>query len=130
MIGGRPEIVKLLVQQGADVNHVNKEGKTALTYAILDKNMDNVRCLVTNGSKLRGLNSRMTPPLVAACLVANFRIVKYLVDENADINCKDGDGRTPHSLVKNLDNAQIAKFLVAKGAKTCRCKGGGRCRCK
>jgi ankyrin repeat protein len=41
--------VRLLVDGGVDLNAVDKDGKTALMYALRDGNMEVVRLLVDGG---------------------------------------------------------------------------------
>ena len=50
-IGDKPEIVKLLLAHGADVNHHNKAGQTALSLAIKHNYNDLIVLLKAAGAK-------------------------------------------------------------------------------
>lgn len=43
--------VKLLLQKGADVNHIDKNNKTALVYATVERHSDIVTMLINSNNK-------------------------------------------------------------------------------
>lgn len=43
-------------------------------------------------------------------------IIKYLVDNSADINAKADDGQTPMHIASFYDHEEVVKFLILKGA--------------
>lgn len=71
---GHLQIIKALVHKGYDVNRVNKEGATAIFYALFSDNDPNAKCL------------------------------EYLLLHNANVNIRDANGLTPlHlSIMHNL----------------------------
>jgi hypothetical protein len=52
-----------------------------------------------------------------ACMRANWDIVRYLVENGADLNVKGGDGGTAINWAVHHDNVEIIKLLIDKGAK-------------
>ena len=83
----RLEIVKYLVEKGADVNKTHsRNGYTPLHFA-------------TNTSSEFA-----------------FRIVQYLVKKGADVNIKAGvDGPTPLDLASRIKSFDVVKYLVEEG---------------
>uniref|UniRef100_A0A8B9GS57 Protein phosphatase 1, regulatory subunit 12C n=1 Tax=Astyanax mexicanus TaxID=7994 RepID=A0A8B9GS57_ASTMX len=64
--GDREEVAELL-RQGADINHANVDGLTALHQACIDENAEMVQFLVESGSDVnRGDNEGWTPLHAAA----------------------------------------------------------------
>ena len=45
-----------------------------------------------------------------------LKYVKYFASQGADVNVRDGSGRTPLYLAASIDHLEIVKFLVSKGA--------------
>uniref|UniRef100_A0A3B3Z7R7 Uncharacterized protein n=2 Tax=Periophthalmus magnuspinnatus TaxID=409849 RepID=A0A3B3Z7R7_9GOBI len=73
--GDREEVAALL-RQGADINHANIDGLTALHQACIDENAEMVQFLVESGSDVnRGDNEGWTP-LHAAASCGFVQIVK------------------------------------------------------
>jgi ankyrin repeat protein len=90
---GSVDAMKLLLDQGAEVNAQNAFGSTALIWAAAD--IDKVRLLVERGANvnLTGKTGR-TPLFVAAMSDGSAPIVKLLVSKGADLKAKDAFGNT------------------------------------
>jgi ankyrin repeat protein len=48
-------------------------------------------------------------------------MVKFLVDNNADINAQDNEGWTPLHAAVSVGNLDVAKYLISKGASLSMC---------
>ncbi len=83
-----PESVTYLIQQGADVNHKNVHGQTAL-HLICEK---------------------------GASTDFDAKFVTYFLEKGADINAKDKNGKTPLLTAIKEGNTEIALCLINKGA--------------
>ncbi|KAA8590091.1 hypothetical protein FQN60_014025 [Etheostoma spectabile] len=82
--GDREEVAALL-RQGADINHANIDGLTALHQACIDENAEMVQFLVESGSDVsRGDNEGWTP-LHAAASCGFIQIAKYLIEHGAHV---------------------------------------------
>jgi len=95
------EVVKWLVEYGESVSKIGKISYDQYTnnpYAFESKS-----------------------PLHIAMQYSNYEVVKYLVENNADVNLKDKNQCTPlhyaASSTKNNESFYIVKFLVDRGAK-------------
>lgn len=113
---GQLDIVKVLVDKGADVNARNNEyGLTPLIYAASKGHLDVVKFLVDKGADVNAREENGLTPLIMAAGLDQIDIVKILVDKGADVNAKDNKGRTPLMFAAG-GQLNIVKFLVDKGA--------------
>lgn len=119
------EIVKLLVESGADLNASMKDkgndSATLLFFAIDSQNIEIVKLLVDSGADINKASLRdndNVTPLYLAVDLENIEIVKFLVDSGADINASlsDNDNVTPLFLAIKSQNIEIVKLLVESGA--------------
>ena len=56
-------------------------------------------------------------PLHWAASNGSLSVVEYLVNQKANINAKDDDGKTPLRLASENKNKRIAEFLKKNGAE-------------
>jgi ankyrin repeat protein len=89
-----PEIVKMLLQSGADPSVVVRSGYTPLHIACGEKNIKVVKLLTEAGSDLsiRSTGGKWTP-LHIACNFDNLEIVKILLEAGSDPEAEDSDRR-------------------------------------
>jgi ankyrin repeat protein len=110
-VAGRNQIVKLLIEKGADLNAGNP-----LIAAAGHGHMEVIELLIANGADV---NAKANDQLggMALHMTANLghkKIVELLVAAGADVNAKMLHGMTPLHFAAN--NKGIAKFLIDKGA--------------
>lgn len=124
------EIVKLLVENGVDVNAEKEFSKETPLFLAIRKSeidyMNIMKLLIENGANVNHKNENETTPLMAAAESLNISAVKLLLENSADINAKDRFGSTALNYAngvivldttnKNKDK-QIMDFLIEKGAK-------------
>ena len=108
---GRNQIVKLLIEKGADLN-----AGTPLIFAAGEGHMEVVELLIAAGTDV---NTKANDQLggTALHITANLghkKVVELLVAAGADVNAKMLYGMTPLHFAGN--NKGIAKFLIDKGA--------------
>ncbi|HEX6043801.1 MAG TPA: ankyrin repeat domain-containing protein [Pyrinomonadaceae bacterium] len=114
---GDLEVVKVLVQRGADVNVKDKQGYTALFHAI-EAMYDDVELVLLSQPGLdpnaRGLNG--TTALLKYVWRDRKDAVDVLLKRGADVNAQDADGDAPlHGAAEN-GNVEILNLLLDKGA--------------
>ena len=73
--------------------------------------------LAGDASKLNALDEEKYTPLHWACIRGYWEVVRYLVEQGADLNMQGGDGGTPLNWAVHHDNVSIAKLMIDKGAK-------------
>ena len=59
----RPDMLAVLLKNGADVNKVGKESKSPLHYAVENRDIESVKLLKANGAKVNVKNSEGQTPL-------------------------------------------------------------------
>ena len=93
----QPEIVKALLDAGADINLPSRESMkvTPLASAAAAKQTEIARVLITNGANVNARAAGGHVPLHEASANGNVELVKLLIDSGADVNAKTDDGKTP-----------------------------------
>ena len=122
--GGKLAIVKVLVKAGADVCATYNEGATTCVMsAVHDRHTETVRYLVGLPEvDVNAANNRSCILLHAAvtrCNESHPDIVEVLIDAGADIEAKNGCGRSPLLLACEVGKLNAVKLLVEAGARVC-----------
>lgn len=111
--GDREEVAALL-RQGADINHANVDGLTALHQACIDENAEMVQFLVENGSDVnRGDNEGWTP-LHAAASCGFIQIAKYLIEHGAHVGAVNSEGELPLDVATEDAMERLLKAEIKK----------------
>ena len=125
------EIVKLLLERGADVNSNNVIGVTPLHLAVTFNNVELARLLLENGADIDRKDNyySMTPLMSAAQSVGRYddpAIVELLLDKGANISIKDKKGDTALKyawknpkveglIQRKLEKREVARFEFKSG---------------
>ncbi|XP_071261309.1 protein phosphatase 1 regulatory subunit 12A-like isoform X6 [Salvelinus alpinus] len=111
---GDREEVALLLRQGADINHANIDGLTALHQACIDENAEMVQFLVESGSDVnRGDNEGWTP-LHAAASCGFIQITKYLIEHGARVGAVNSEGELPLDVATEDAMERLLKGEIRK----------------
>ncbi|KAF5353788.1 hypothetical protein D9758_010628 [Tetrapyrgos nigripes] len=116
-------IVKVLVENGADVNAKGGHYGFALQAAALWGDLDIVKYLVERGADVNAEGGRYGFALQAAAYGGHLDIVKYLVEKGADVNAKGGEYEFALQAAAFRGKLDVVKYLVEKGADV-NAKGG------
>jgi len=129
---GNLNIVKLLVDNGADINKKNKYGDTPLTISCEKGNFDIIKYLVEKGADINLFNSTGTSPLNILCRKSSensLKIMDYLITKNEScidkidknynttknescINKIDNNYNTPLLMSCYFNNKKMIKYLI------------------
>lgn len=113
---GRDNLVQLLLNNGADANQRERNGRTALHIAAEDGYSDIVVILVDGGADVDVKVYGWIPSLLAA-KAWHCWVVDQLVENGADVNVEDYDGhRVLHWAAKH-GGTTLATFLLENGAE-------------
>lgn len=112
---GHGNIVKYLVEHGADVNQTVNVGSTPLQVS-LNKNYYNIAdYLIRNGADVNIPDITGMTALAWAAKSGDLKTVKYLVDKGADVNSKNVSSRT---VLDTTIDTKVKQYLKTVGAKT------------
>lgn len=111
------EIIKLLVNRGADVNLKNEYGVSPLHKAILLGSPEIVELLVDKGANVNDEKWYGFFPLHDAVMENNVDIVKILVHSGAKIDVFNWQNNTPLDLAFQKKNIEIVRILLAKNTE-------------
>ena len=117
-----PAAVRLLIENGADVNAVGGEFPVStLTLAVKSAkdvaNFETVKLLVAAGANVNDSGPHAGGPLRAAVSMGKLPLVNLLLDQGADPNLKPADNSNlPIWEAVKRGNVEITKMLIAKGA--------------
>ena len=135
--GRHPEIVELLIANGADVNLRSgmvvktKDGsdgeqmaqkiandRTPLDMAIFREHNEIAELLIAKGADANAKGGGGWTPLHIAAYEGHKEIAELLIAEGADVNAKDDDGDTPLDYAHRRVYTEVADLLRKHGAKT------------
>jgi ankyrin repeat protein len=82
----KKQIIKYMIEKGADVNNENEFGDTPLMYACYFSNVEIVSMLIENGAYINSVNIHNMSPLCLSFLSDNFENVKEILRNDGDIS--------------------------------------------
>ena len=106
------ETLKILIENGADIDIKGKFGQTPLFYAVSRETVSIAKILIENGADINARDKYGRTPLFES---NNQKIAQLLIDAGADVNVKDKRDRTPLFEAKNRDQ-DVAQLLINLGA--------------
>ncbi|KAM3072556.1 hypothetical protein ACMFMG_009350 [Clarireedia jacksonii] len=113
---GNIEVVRSLLDKGADISVTNKDGWTPLYIASSNGHLEVVKFLLEKDADLSiGDNIRCTP-LIAASGYGHLEIVKLLLERGADLSIATNNGWTPLNAASSHGHLEIVKLLLERGA--------------
>jgi ankyrin repeat protein len=93
---GNYEVVKLLLNRGADINEPCDNGRYCLPEAVLHKDSKMVELLLQQGAHVNASQSGHQTALMVACDGGNEALVRLLLRKGADVNLwVPGQGKHP-----------------------------------
>jgi hypothetical protein len=114
---GQAEIVRALLEKGAEVNFHLTYGATPLILAVRRDNDAIVKMLLDRGADAREKAYGEISPLQAAIEKGNAGIAQLLIEKGADVNLRAGNGFTPIELARSRKLDKIVALLQAAGAR-------------
>ncbi|MEH6626587.1 MAG: ankyrin repeat domain-containing protein [Motiliproteus sp.] len=114
------DYLKLLVENGADVNATNSDGMSAITFAAQVNSPEACKYLVSQGAKLNTVPSGEggSSPLMQALENESEELLELFIDAGADIDWQNNLGWTVLKSAVKRGNQIFLDRLLAAGAKT------------
>ena len=108
---GHVEIVKRLLEAGADPNLSDHYGWTPLLSACQAEHVEVVRLLVENGAQVDIPNALGVTALSLAAVLDNPEMVSILLSHGADPTLADEDGKTPQTQAEKWAGDAVKSLL-------------------
>ena len=110
---GNLEIVKLLVEKGVDINVENSRGTSPLDIAIINNYQDIIKYLLGQENLIYKHSY-----LINASAIGNLSLVKYFIENGADVNAKSNKrpNETPLHVAAFNGHLEVIKYLIEHGA--------------
>ena len=112
---GDINVIKYLIDHGADVNKPDKSGVFPIIDAINSGKIDAVKLLVHHGADYVLENNAYTP-LIEATAIGYLDIIKYLVNLGVSLSITNKHGVTALQAALETKNMIISKYLIKAGA--------------
>ncbi|XP_055839238.1 protein fem-1 homolog B [Episyrphus balteatus] len=114
---GHLNIVKFLVQKGADLNHKTKAHSSPLRAACYEGRLDIVRYLIEHGADVNLANTWNNTCIMIAAYKGHLLVVDTLLKKGADPNEKALCGGTALHYAAECGYLEICQLLLDHGAK-------------
>lgn len=114
--GGHAEIVRLLLENQADVNAQDEDGNTIFADAVNYGNLEIVELLLNHGANIFVEDSSGNLPLATSVSRKHSHLVPTLIASGADVNASDYTGKTPLMIAAEYGLSEMANLLLTYGA--------------
>ena len=123
----QPELIKKLIESGADINSKNDKDQTALYLASLYGDLENVKLLIAAGADVNLASKNGVTPLGVSCgnplIETNDEIeknrgeiTKALLAAGANPNFRSDDAIIDNTILHGCENVDSVRALLAAGA--------------
>ena len=109
---GDLEMVKYLMQEGADPNENYGGEGFPLILAIVNKRLEITKVLIDHGCDINFSTLNGWTPILTAIAVESLELVEVLVENGADLETLDGHGWKPLPFAVMKGNVEIVQYLM------------------
>jgi ankyrin repeat protein len=114
--GGHADVVRLLVERGADVNGLDRVKSTPLLAAASSGSSETVRALLRAGADANAKGRAKETALMVAARRGDVATIAALADGDAKIELKHDDGYTALHLAAGAALPEAVAVLISAGA--------------
>ena len=113
---GHFDMVKILIERGAEVNVENNNGETPLHYASAYGQENVAEFLISNGAELEYRSWRHgDTPAHAAAIGGHVEMVSFLDQKGARLDVLNDFGETPLHYAADFGHIKVVEYLIAEG---------------
>ncbi|MDR3285202.1 MAG: ankyrin repeat domain-containing protein [Holosporales bacterium] len=105
------EVIKVLIDAGANKNAIDPNGMTPLHYATFFGDAKTIRVLIDAGADKNARDTNGMTPLHHVAAGRHTEAVRVLIDAGADKNARDQNGRTPCDIAAEYGYEDIVRIL-------------------
>jgi len=116
-VNGHTDVIRLLLEAGANVNHRSKHKYFPLQWAVISNKEDIVRILMEYNTELNLVDDDGDATLNCIRSPTSVAIAKLLVNRGADLEIRNNQGYTPLCKAAMCNNLDVVKYLIAKKAE-------------
>ena len=113
---GQIEVVRLLLDSGADVNIRNANNDTALHFAARSGSADIIKLLLDKGSSVNLTSTQATTPLNLSPTCDSLPAARAFVEEGATLNRTNKSDLSPLMMAAYNGKLEAVRYLVERGA--------------
>jgi ankyrin repeat protein len=113
---GHVDVIRLLLEHGADVNAKANYNRTSLHFASELGHIEVMQLLLEKGADVNSTTADNKYPLVEASQAGQLKAVQVLVQHGADVNVHGVHGCTPLHRASWTGRLEVIRFLLEHGA--------------
>ncbi len=113
---GRHDLVKVLIDAGSEIDALDSDGYTALSYGMYGGALS-ARLLMEAGSDLTVISTSGDTLLHDAASAGHVNIARIILRAGVDIDTQNMYGDSPLMWAADVGESDMVKFLVKQGAK-------------
>jgi ankyrin repeat protein len=112
-----PDVARLLLEHGADVNARTNVGWTSLRVAASNGRVEVARVLLEHGANVGAEDDEGRTPLHIAAEHKKVEVARVLLEHGANVGAEDNEGKTAFQIASAEGHDEIMKLLSEHGAK-------------
>lgn len=106
------EIIDLLIEQGADIHHVDNEGVSVFDVAVTYNNLDLIDRLISDGFDVHHATRKSGfTPLMGAVCYGRIDVIKKLLEMKVDVLARDAYGMSAVDFARKMHKKSILSLL-------------------
>ncbi|XP_059162586.1 ankyrin repeat domain-containing protein 17-like [Physella acuta] len=115
----KKEVMRALLQAGADINKRNNNGDSALHFATNGESIESAKVLLEFKADINLKNYIGQTPLFSSLPRSYMQMIEFMLENNANVNDADTKGNTPLLFVcssKFNNRVKVVRLLIKAGA--------------